>query len=136
MNKFDYQHCVLQASRIQQEYPQGTRIVLLQMGDDPNPIPPNTRGTVNFVDDIGTVFVQFDNGRSLGMALGEDSYRKLTEQELQEEALTTWGKYCSYLTEWAKDHSAPEYEGMSPDCYAEWLDNEYLYENEPDICDD
>ena len=84
MNEWD--RLTRQAARIKDEYPEGTRIVLLQMGDDPNPIPPNTRGTVDFVDDIGTVFVKFDNGRNLGMALGEDSYRKLTEQELQKEA--------------------------------------------------
>ena len=33
-------------------YPPGTRIMLLQMGDDPHPIEPNTRGTVEVVDDM------------------------------------------------------------------------------------
>ena len=55
------------------------------MGDDPRPIPPNTRGTVDFVDDLATVFCKFDNGRRLGLAYGADSYRKLTEQEIAEE---------------------------------------------------
>lgn len=73
------------ADRIKAEYPEGTRILLIQMGDDPRPIPPNTRGTVDFVDDLATVFCKFDNGRQLGLAYGADSYRKLTEQELAEE---------------------------------------------------
>ena len=68
-------------------YPLGTRIELIHMGDDdPNPIPDGTRGTVTAVDDIGTVFCRFDNGRSLGMAYGADSFRALTQAELAEEA--------------------------------------------------
>lgn len=74
------------ANHIKAEYPEGTRILLIQMGDDdPRPIPPNTRGTVDFVDDLATVFCKFDNGRRLGLAYGADRYRKLTEQELAEE---------------------------------------------------
>ena len=68
-------------------YPPGTRIELIHMGDDdPNPIPDGTRGPVTAVDDIGTVFCRFDNGRSLGMAYGADSFRALTQAELAEEA--------------------------------------------------
>ena len=52
-----------------ERYPPGTRIELIHMGeDDPNPIPDGTRGTVTAVDNIGTVFCHFDNGRSLGLA--------------------------------------------------------------------
>ena len=38
------------AKRLQERYPRGTRIMLLSMGNDPNPILPGTRGTVNVVD--------------------------------------------------------------------------------------
>ena len=37
------------------------------------------------VDDIGTLHCSFDNGRSLGVVPGEDSFRKLTKEELAEE---------------------------------------------------
>jgi hypothetical protein len=74
-----------QAERYQSEYPPGTRILLIHMGNDPNPVNDGTRGTVMAVDDIGTLHCSFDNGRSLGIVPGEDSFRKLTDEELAEE---------------------------------------------------
>ena len=74
------------AGSMRERYPKGTRIVLLSMGNDPNPILPGTRGTVNVVDDIATVHCSFDNGRSLGITYGEDSFRALTAAELAEES--------------------------------------------------
>lgn len=72
-----------------EEYPPGTRIMLLRMGDDPRPVGDNTRGTVIAVDDIGTLHCSFDNGRALGVVPGEDSFRKLTSDELAEEQTMT-----------------------------------------------
>ena len=66
---------------IKEGYPEGTRIVLDYMGEDPHPIEPGTRGTVRHVDDIGTVHVDFDNGRRLGLVPGEDSFHKLKERD-------------------------------------------------------
>ena len=40
------------AAMNKERYPPGTRIELIHMGDDPNPIPDGTRGTVTAVDDI------------------------------------------------------------------------------------
>lgn len=82
----DFERLSRMANRIKAEYPEGTRILLIKMGDDdPRPIPPNARGTVDFVDDVGTVHCKFDNGRHLGLARGADRFRKLTEQEIAEE---------------------------------------------------
>ncbi len=83
MNEWDRLH--RQAERMKQEYPAGTRIVLLHMGNDPHPVADGTRGTVQAVDDIGTVHCSFDNGRSLGIVPGEDSFRKLTALEIEQE---------------------------------------------------
>lgn len=77
-----------QAQIYKEMYPKGTRIVLISMGDDPRPIGPNTKGTVKCVDDIGTVHCEFDDGRSLGLIPGEDSFRKLTQKELEEENMS------------------------------------------------
>ena len=83
MNEWDRLH--RQAQRYKEAYPPGTRIMLLSMGNDPNPVESGTRGTVRAVDDIGTLHCDFDNGRSLGVVPGEDSFRKLTAEELAEE---------------------------------------------------
>ena len=74
-----------QAKFYKDEYPPGTRIKLISMGEDIHRVPDNTRGTVMFVDDTGTLHCHFDNGRSLGLIPGEDLFRKLTEAELIEE---------------------------------------------------
>ena len=70
---------------IKERYPEGTRIVLDYMGEDPHPIEPGTRGTVRHVDDIGTVHVDFNNGRRLGLVPGEDSFHKLKERDRGDE---------------------------------------------------
>ena len=75
----------LMAEHYKAEYPSGTRIMLLSMGEDIHRIGDNTRGTVMAVDDIGTLHCKFGNGRSLGLIPSEDSFRKLTEEELAEE---------------------------------------------------
>ena len=69
---------------IKQRYPEGTRICVDSMGDDPRPIEPGTKGTVIWVDDIGTVHCNFDNGRRLGLIVGEDSFHVIQQEEVQE----------------------------------------------------
>ncbi len=70
---------------MKERYPKGARICLDNMENDPHPIPPGTKGTVEFVDDCGSVFCKFDNGRSLGMLPGEDSFHKIQEEVQTEE---------------------------------------------------
>lgn len=74
-----------QIEQIQQTYTPGTRIELQHM-EDPQPVPDGIRGSVAYVDDAGTIHMKWDNGRTLGLVPGEDQFRKLTPQELQEEA--------------------------------------------------
>ena len=46
--------------------------------DDPySKLSPGDRGTVNVVDDTGTVFVGWDCGSSLGVVYGVDRIRKI-----------------------------------------------------------
>lgn len=66
---------------VKEQYPAGTRIMLLFMGDDPRPIPPGSRGTVRVVDDMGTVHCDFDNGRRMGLIPGIDSFEKEVQHE-------------------------------------------------------
>lgn len=83
MNEFERMR--LRAQRYKEQFPPGTRIMLLHMGDDPDPVKDGTRGTVIAVDDVATVHCKFDDGRSLGIVPGEDGFRKLTDLELAEE---------------------------------------------------
>ena len=66
-------------------YPPGTRLELISMGKDPNPVPPGTRGTVERVNSYGDIEMSWDNGRTLSLIPGEDSFRKLTQEELTAE---------------------------------------------------
>ncbi len=59
--------------KIKKLYSQGTRIKLLSMHDIQAP-KPGTEGTVKNVDDIGTIHVDWDDGSSLGLIVGEDSF--------------------------------------------------------------
>ena len=61
--------------RLRRMYPKGTRVELVFMSDPYTKLKPGELGTVSFVDDIGTIFVDWDCGSSLGVAYGEDSVR-------------------------------------------------------------
>ena len=58
-------------------YPPGTRVRLLNMPNDPNPLPAGSCGTVMAVDDAGQLLMQWDNGRSLSLLPGVDSFEVL-----------------------------------------------------------
>lgn len=81
----NYKENQSQLSKYREEYPSGTRIVLLHMPEDPMPIPDNSRGTVQYVDDAAQIHVKWDNGRGLAVVPGVDQFRKLTEKEISEE---------------------------------------------------
>ena len=62
---------------IREQYPPGTRIRLNAMDDPYAHILPGTEGEVDFVDDKGQIFMKWDNGRTLPLAPGEDSFTVL-----------------------------------------------------------
>ena len=60
-------------------YPAGTRLRCERMEDPWSPVPPGTTGTVEFIDDIGTIHMKWDNGRTLGLVYGEDRFTVIKE---------------------------------------------------------
>ena len=68
--------------RLKEEYPVGCRVELIHMEVPYNrKLTPGCRGTVRIVDDIGTIHVDWDCGSGLGIAYGEDSCRKVVEND-------------------------------------------------------
>ena len=63
---------------LRKQYPDGTRVELVQMDDVQAP-PAGTRGTVTGVDDTGSLMVAWDNGSGLNVIYGEDIVRKVSE---------------------------------------------------------
>lgn len=53
---------------------EGMRVKLINMIDDPNPIPSGTEGTISLIDHAGIIHVDWDNGRRLGLIPGVDEY--------------------------------------------------------------
>ena len=58
---------------IKKRYPRGTRIECDYMSD-PKPIPAGTQGTVEMVDDMGMIHMNWDNGRTLALLADQDDF--------------------------------------------------------------
>ena len=60
--------------------PVGTRIELVSMPNDPDPVPTGSRGTVLEGSSGGQMFVEWDNGRTLILLPGVDRYRVVNDR--------------------------------------------------------
>lgn len=64
--------------QLRQQYPVGTRVELISMDDPYNrKLVPGCQGAVRWVDDMGTIHVNWDCGSSLGLIPGEDEFQKI-----------------------------------------------------------
>jgi len=61
----------------------GMRVRLIQMVDDPNPIDDKLEGTIDSIDDLGTLHVNWDDGRRLGIVPEIDKYELLPPSDEQ-----------------------------------------------------
>ncbi len=74
MNDFPSRETV---ERLRRQYPRGTRIEITRLQDPYSRLAAGSRGTVEFVDDAGSLFCVFDNGEHIGLLYGIDGYRKV-----------------------------------------------------------
>lgn len=68
----------MNVNAIKEMYPQGTRIELIYMEDE-QAVPSGTKGTVRLVDDMGTIHMDWDNGRTLGIIPEVDEFEIIEE---------------------------------------------------------
>lgn len=81
VNEFERKR--LLAEEYRKSHPPGTRLMLLSTTETLQPIPIGTKGTVDHVDAQAQIHMKWDNGRTLAILPEEDTFRKLTEAELE-----------------------------------------------------
>ena len=67
-------------AQIKKEYPRGTTIRLCSMEGE-EAMPPGIRGTVDHVDDIGQIHMNWENGSALALNIEVDSFEIIAQQE-------------------------------------------------------
>ena len=133
---------------LRKEYPEGTRLSLISMDDPYSKLLPGDRGTVKHVDDGGTIHMSWDKGGSLGLVYGEDSFRKLTPEELAQEEKNTvslrdklWEKASKEQSEYMAELQKMTPEQIIERCYETVMREDILltfeYEcNDPKLTDE
>lgn len=62
-------------------FPTGTEVVCDSLNDEYHPVAPGTHGIVKYVDDIGTIHVNWKTGSTLGIAYGVDRCHKAAGED-------------------------------------------------------
>ena len=62
---------------LREKYPSGTRVELVHMDDPYTSLTTGDKGTVRFIDDMGTIHISWDCGSSLGAVYGVDVITKI-----------------------------------------------------------
>ena len=68
------------ADKMRERFPAGTRVEMDYM-DDPDAILPGTKGTVDHIDDVGQIHVNWDKRRYIAIIPEEDSFHKIIEKD-------------------------------------------------------
>lgn len=74
-----------QVEQIREMYPIGTVIELTaDMDDKYAPIEKGMQGEIVSIDDVGTLHMKWQNGRSLGVVPSQDCFKVISKPEAQE----------------------------------------------------
>jgi hypothetical protein len=119
-----------QLERRRELYAPDTRVELVSMDDPCTNLKSGNRGTVMAADDIGTVFVDWDNGSGLGVAYGADQIKIVPtiSQEIKSQILAVRSTAATNMFHVTNVIDIAEQCGFTE--LAEWLpDNKKLYTN-------
>ena len=67
----------LNVEEVKKRYSEGDWIQLIEMYDDPQSIESNTKGQIDFIDDIGQLHMKWENGRTLAIIPGVDKFKQI-----------------------------------------------------------
>jgi hypothetical protein len=70
----EYMRQVRKRQAVERMEMMGRRVQLIHCSDPYTLTKPGSLGTVQFVDDLNTVHVRWDDGSTIGMLPGEDSF--------------------------------------------------------------
>ena len=97
MNEYD--RLYRQAQRYREMYPEGTRILLLHMGDDPRPVEDDMRGTVKYVDDMCTLTVLLIMADNWGLSPARTAFANSPKKNLPRSKTKIWMRTAAPLWE-------------------------------------
>lgn len=89
-------------------YQPGARIEVIFSSDPFAPLPTGLQGTITFIDSLGTIHADWDNGRTLGLIPGEDDFKLVQTEKATaspiEKAITEFGEDSNVFRAWSAIH--------------------------------
>ncbi len=67
--------------RMQEKYPPGTRVEVVSLCNEEEHLKPGMKGTVVAVDDQPALLVDWDNGSSLSLLIGQDQFAVIQQEK-------------------------------------------------------
>ena len=68
-------------NRIREQYPPGTRVEVVSLCNEEEHLKPGMKGTVVAVDDQPALLVDWDNGSSLSLLIGQDQFAVIQQEK-------------------------------------------------------